>query len=77
MTDDTIKVCPHCDDGRLRVRVPSKPVSTSASGAGYACRSCGALVADPKVRPRRGDGSLTGLAARLAAADQDAVGRSA
>jgi hypothetical protein len=76
MTDDTILTCPDCGDGRLRVRCPDAVSSAADSPERYACRNCGALVADPNRRERRGDGSLTGLAARLDAADADAVGRS-
>jgi len=69
LDDAEVAACPAC---------ASSQVQCCAPGAGdhYLCRDCGARFAEFVARPRQHDGhGRSGLAAALAAADPEEVGR--
>jgi len=64
-----VAACPVCDSSQVQCCAPG-------AADRYMCRDCGARFAEIHTRPRQHDGDgRSGLAAALAAADPEEVGR--
>jgi len=73
---ERVTACPECDSTHLRSNVGESVAGRVGSGHEWSCSACGALFDDPVERDKHRDGGPTrGLAADLAAADPEEVGR--
>lgn len=55
MSDETITVCPECDDAQITRATPSKPGGT-ADGTWF-CSACRTHFDDPHERERKSNGA--------------------
>jgi len=73
---ERVTACPECDSTRIRPHVGESVAGPAGSGREWSCSACGALFDDPVERDKHCDSGAAGaLAAKLAAADPEEVGR--
>lgn len=71
---ERVDCCPGCGSSSFSIRSTSS-VSGPATDDGYVCSDCNAWFGDPDTRQTsHNPHGLSGLGAKLAAADPDAVG---
>lgn len=70
--DDTVEVCPYCDEAKLTRLVDGLGQTSSDDPEKWYCHSCGKKCSRPKVREREMSNTVTrGPAAEILGSDID------